>query len=100
MRIKKKGERKRKKALRNFNTVSWEYRHNSLFFLVAQELQHEYTKFLKINYTDDILNIRCFQKRITDEKLQEFLSSLKKQLEENNITVTRLNLNVSKFINL
>jgi uncharacterized Zn finger protein (UPF0148 family) len=70
------------------------------FQTIAQELQHEFSKFLKINYIEKTLNIRGFQKRITDEKLQELLSTLKKRLEENNLThtLTRLNLKLNKLM--
>jgi len=67
------------------------------FFLVAQELQHEFKKFFKISYVDEILNIRGFQRQVTDEKLEELLSTLSKRLEENKITLKGLSLNLRKF---
>lgn len=96
MRIRMKKEPIRRGS-RNSKQVFLRIKNPLYPFLVAQELQSEWKKFFKISYTDNTLNIRGFQKRVTDEKLEELLASLKKQLEENNNILTRLNLNLNKF---
>jgi len=63
--------------------------------IVIQELNQEWKNTLKISVTDPF-TIRAFKKRFTDEKLEEFFSNLKKKLEENNITLTYLDLNLKK----
>lgn len=97
MRIRKKKESKRR-ASKSSKQVFLRIKNNSYqFFLVAQELQHEFKKFFKISYVDETLNIRGFQRQVTDEKLEELLSTLSKRLEENKITLKGLSLNLRKF---
>jgi len=60
---------------------------------IIQELNQEWKKTLQISVTDPF-TIRAFKRRTTDEKLEQFLSSLKKKLEENNVTMTYLDLNL------